>query len=130
MSLTEDGVRSKRTAQVTGLTILDRIIHFVKQAGAPSEEATERDGFLSYKSETHALGAGLGLGFMIGAAAELSVIGVILTFVLYGNRSDNFLSPVLIHDIRSELQYFIPGFAIGLTLGIISRFILGLGLPL
>lgn len=125
----ETGVRSKRTAQFTGLTILDRVVHLIKQAGAPTEAQTERDGFLSYKSETHAAGAGIGIGFAIGASGELSFLGAILTFVIYGNRGEGFLSPVLVYDIRKEMQYFLGSLVIGLILGVAARLLLGLGVP-
>lgn len=126
----KNGVRSARVAQITGLTLLDRVIHLIKQAGAPSESATKRDGFLSYKSETHAVGAGLGLGFAIAVSGELSILGVLLTFVLYGNRGEKILTPELVNDIRSEMQYFLGGLFVGLLLGVIARLALGLGMPL
>ena len=36
----------------------------IKEAGAASEDDTERDGFLSYSGETHAVGVGIYYGFI------------------------------------------------------------------
>lgn len=44
--------------------MLDKIIKFVKGAGALNEEDTERDGFLSYSGETHGLALGIYHGFI------------------------------------------------------------------
>lgn len=125
-----NGVKSDRLAQITGLTILDRVVHLIKQAGQPAEADTKRDGFLSYKSESHSLGAGLGIGFAIGASGELSILGGILTFVIYGNRDGIILSAELIRDIRAEVPYFLGGLFFGLVLGIVARLALGYGMPL
>lgn len=43
---------------------LAAIAAFVKTAGAPNEEDTERDGFLSYSAETHGLALGFYHGFI------------------------------------------------------------------
>jgi len=42
--------------------MLDRILRFIRGAGAKSESDTDRDGFLSY-GETHALALGIYHGF-------------------------------------------------------------------
>lgn len=41
------------------MALLRTILRLVRQAGAPTESASERDGFLSYSAETHAIGHGL-----------------------------------------------------------------------
>jgi len=43
--------------------MLDRILRFLRGAGAKSESDTDRDGFLSYAGETHALALGIYHGF-------------------------------------------------------------------
>jgi len=40
------------------------LIKRIKEAGAPTEDDTERDGFLSYSGETHAVGVGIYHGFI------------------------------------------------------------------
>lgn len=37
---------------------------WIKQAGAPTESDSERDGFLSYSGEVHAVGVGIYYGFV------------------------------------------------------------------
>lgn len=44
--------------------LLARLIAFLKTAGAPEESDTQRDGFLSYSAETHAVGVGVYYGFI------------------------------------------------------------------
>ena len=44
--------------------MLSKIIKRIKEAGAPTEESTDRDGFLSYSGETHAIGVGIYHGFI------------------------------------------------------------------
>lgn len=44
--------------------MIKELIKFVKQAGAPTEDSTERDGFLSYSGETHGFAVGLYYGFV------------------------------------------------------------------
>lgn len=44
--------------------MLKKLLEFIKTAGAPSESDTNRDGFLSYSGETHALGVGIYYGFI------------------------------------------------------------------
>lgn len=44
--------------------MIDRIIRFVKTAGALRESDTERDGFLSWSGETHGLAVGFYYGFI------------------------------------------------------------------
>jgi len=44
------------------MSIIDRVIAFIKSSSGPSERATERDGLLSYAGEWHAVALGGGLG--------------------------------------------------------------------
>lgn len=44
--------------------LLKWLLSFIKTAGAPTEEDTERDGFLSYSAETHGLALGFYYGFI------------------------------------------------------------------
>lgn len=39
--------------------MIKKIIKFIKSAGAVRESDSDRDGFMSYKSESHAIGHGL-----------------------------------------------------------------------
>jgi hypothetical protein len=44
--------------------MLDRILQFIKEAGAYKESDTDRDGLLSHSGETHGLVVGLYYGFV------------------------------------------------------------------
>lgn len=43
---------------------LQKLVQFVKGAGAAQESDSERDGFLSYSGEVHAVGVGIYYGFV------------------------------------------------------------------
>ena len=43
---------------------LKALWEFIKGAGAPTESDSERDGFLSYSGEVHAVGVGIYYGFV------------------------------------------------------------------
>lgn len=122
-------VKSNKIAVISGVSLIDKVIKVIKRASAKSEESTEYDGFLSYHAESHAAGSGLGIGFMIGASGDLSVLGAILNLVLYGNRGEISFSPLLLDDILSERPYFICSIIIGVIIGLMVRLILGKGVP-
>ena len=44
--------------------MLSKLIQRIKEAGAPTEESTDRDGFLSWSGETHGLAVGIYYGFI------------------------------------------------------------------
>jgi len=91
---------------------------WIKQAGASSESDTDRNGFLSHKAESHALGIGFGLGFIGGKRGNLRYVGGLLAVILYGNRGDTTLSGDLVTDVRKELPYFLVGVVCGFVLGV------------
>lgn len=121
MTTTQQPVRSQRVAQATGLTLLDRGVRVIKQAGAKTEAAYERDGFLSYHAETHAAGAGLGLGFTIAASGEYRYLGVLLEAVIFGNRGERVFGPDLLEDVKTELHYFLGGLLAGAAFGALAN---------
>lgn len=112
----------KSNALTLPLVPFDRVIGFVKTAGAESEDATERDGFLSYHAETHALGTGIGVGFAAAASGELQLVGFVVAAILYGNRGSSVFSGKLLQDINQEKQYFLAGLVVGAVLGVATRF--------
>jgi len=116
------GVCSLGVSRLTGLTSIDQIVRLIKQAGGPSESATERDGFLSYAAETHAVGAGLGFGFTIAASGELRYFGVVYQAVILGNRGGRLFQRQLLEDVTKEKQYFLGGLVAGSVLGLIARY--------
>lgn len=114
-------ILSSKAAWLSGMNALEALIRFGKQAGAPSESATDRDGFLSYAAETHAAGAGLGAGFMIAASGELRYFGVLYEAVILGNRGGRVFEGQLLKDIQQEPQYFLGGLVLGAVLGMACR---------
>ena len=100
------------------MSLIDRLLQRVTEAGAPRESSHKRNGFLSHHEESHALGACLGLGFAIGVAGDLSVVGVLLSLILYGTRGDDLLEPRLVGDILAERHYAIAGLAVGILVGV------------
>jgi hypothetical protein len=121
MGSADCGVCSPGVSRLTGLTGIDQAVRFIKQAGAPSESATRRPGFLSHAAETHAVGAGLGVGFTIAASGELRYFGLLYESLLLGNRGDRFLHGQLLTDVTAEKLYFLGGLIAGAALGTISR---------
>ena len=117
------GVCSLGVSRLTGLTSIDQAVRLIKQAGAPSESATERDGFLSYAAETHAAGAGLGVGFTIAASGELRWFGLVYQAVILGNRGDRLFEGRLLSDIQGEKYYFLGGLVAGAAFGLLARFV-------
>lgn len=122
-------LKSPLVGVLSGLPAIDRIIRLIKQAGAPKESTYERDGFLSYHAESHAAGAGIGLGFAILASGELRYLGVLLQVVLFGNRGEKLLEPKLLGDVKQERHYFLGGLVTGAVFGLLARLAVGTGIP-
>jgi len=103
------------------LVPIDRIVHFIKVAGAASESVTERDGFLSYHAESHAVGTGLSVGFAFGVSSNWSALGGVATAILYGNRGDSPFEGKLLHDLISEKHYFLSSLVAGFIAGLVIK---------
>lgn len=114
-------VLSSKVAWLSGMNALEAVIRFGKQAGAPSESETDRDGFLSHAAETHAAGAGLGAGFMIAASGDFRYFGLLYETVVLGNRGEQVFEGRLLKDIQQEKHYFLGGLVLGAALGMASR---------
>lgn len=90
-------------------------LDFFRSAGAPTEGDTERDGFLSYSHETHAVGYGLALG----AAVALKLAGVpwVLETVILAlggvGAKRRFGNERVWREITDEPQYFMGAFVLG-----------------
>jgi len=127
MTTTQTLVRSTRVAQLTGITLIDGVVRFIKQAGAAKESTYERDGFLSYHAESHAAGAGIGIGFALAASGNLRFLGGFLALVIAGNDGVTLTDKKLARDIRQEPQYFLGGLVTGAVLGVGARAVNGAG---
>jgi len=98
-------------------TLLERILTFARQAGAPSEEATERDGGFSYHAESHAFGVGLGVGFAAVTTGNYRIIALITSGLFGLNRIPEMSSPRITGDLRKEPHYCLFGIVIGAVVG-------------
>lgn len=94
------------------------IKQFVGEAGTTGESNTDRDGFLSHKAETHALGMGLAAGFYFGARGETRLLSVVYGAAVYGKAHwANGQRRRLLMDIRKEPHYALGGVVAGVGLG-------------
>jgi len=111
---------------------LDRIITFVRTAGGASETATDRNGFLSHHTETHALGIGLAAGFTAVAFNEASLLGIVYGAAAHGRvQESEGRRRSITQDCMSEPQYALAGLVAGGVLGAGTRMAMGQGaLPL
>jgi hypothetical protein len=66
------------------MTLVETVVAFVNSAGQPTDADSDRDGFLSYKSETHAVGLGLAAGFFATAHGETQLLALVYGAAVYG----------------------------------------------
>lgn len=96
--------------------MVNRIAEVVRQAGATDESKTTRQGFLSWKGETHALFASTALTFTILALGRVSVLGALVFITLYINRGDTIRSMAVVNDMLMERAYTYGGIVAGAVL--------------
>jgi hypothetical protein len=107
---------------------LDRLIRFLKGAGAAEEADTDRNGFLSYHAETHAVGMGIAAAFTAVAFNEASLLGIVYAAAVHGRvRQSTGKRRRIIADVKQEPHYALGGVVIGALLGVIVR--IGMGDP-
>lgn len=98
--------------------LLKGLLEAVRAAGAPSEDDTDRDGFLSYKSETHSVAYGLGLG--AGIAFKLLGVPWVLELIVLSlggvTAKRRFGDERVWREILDEPQYFGPSIVTGFLL--------------
>ncbi|WP_254766520.1 hypothetical protein [Salinilacihabitans rarus] len=98
-------------------TVLSRLVRLVREAGAPSEDTYDRDGFLSYHAESHAAGIGIGVGAAASATGDLRYVGAIVALAFGANRGPTLSSAKIAEDVRQEPHYALGGLALGFLLG-------------
>lgn len=105
---------------------IDRLVRFVKSAGAASEAATDRNGFLSYHAETHAVGLGVAAGFAAVAWGRESLLSLVYAAAVHGRvgQSDGKRRRV-VKDCRQEPHYCLGGIVMGALLAAWMRVWLG-----
>ncbi|MFW5978296.1 MAG: hypothetical protein ACOCP2_03580 [Halohasta sp.] len=96
--------------------LIEKTVRFVRQAGAASESDTERNGFLSYHAETHALVLGFAAGLVTGVG-DTQIFGVILGTASAGLRGESSRQPTkVLKDVYQEPHYALFGASVGLLL--------------
>lgn len=93
----------------------------LRSASAESEADSDRDGFASWKAETHSLTYGFVLGFVtVAPAFELKAL--VAAAVVCNECRRYRLKREVLAEIRSEPQYFMPALVAGV---IVSYFLHG-----
>jgi len=111
------------TEETKQVSLLERLVTFSKQAGQPKESTTERDGFLSYKSETHALGMGLAGGFFFAAEGETKLLSMVYGASVYGKLfGESGSRRRIARDIKREPQYALAGVVVGALMGLLIKY--------
>ncbi|QLG47907.1 hypothetical protein [Natrinema halophilum] len=98
-------------------TVVSRALRVFREAGAPSEESTDRNGAFSYHAETHAAGVGIGVGAAAGATGDYRIVGAIVALAFGLNRGPSLSSARIGEDIKQEPHYALGGLALGLLIG-------------
>lgn len=88
----------------------------VRQAGAPSESSTSRDGVLSWSAETHALALGLGSGLVAALSGEIGALSLVVGVALGRTRLPTDADQHL-RDAAREPAYAAGGGVVGWLLG-------------
>lgn len=105
---------------------LDRFVAWVKAAGAPTEASHDRNGFLSYHAETHAVGMGVAAGYTAAAFSEASLLGIVYGTAVHGRiRQSEGKRRRIIADVRQEPHYALGGVVVGGLLGALTRLAIG-----
>lgn len=106
--------------------MLDVLLGWIRDAGAPTEKSTERSGFLSYHAESHALAMGIAGGFIATAAGETKLLSLVYAAAVYGRATERGGSRKKVFaDIKQEMHYAVMGIVIGILAGLVSRYTIG-----
>lgn len=106
-------------------SLLERLIVWFRAMGAKTEADSERDGFLSYKSETHAVGMAIAGGFVLAAHGDAKLAGLVYGAAVYGRSyGEKGKRLIIIQDIIREPQYALGALVFGVFLGILARLIM------
>lgn len=109
---------------------------WIRQAGAPSESDSARDGVLSYSAEVHALALGLGAGVVtalllvlghreLSALPAVAVVGWALGIRKVPKGADSH-----VRDVAREPAYAVGGVAVGVVVVLALAAVLGAPMPL
>lgn len=89
-----------------------RILRLFSSFSASSESDSRRDGFASWKGETHPIAYGFALGFLFAAPLPrlqaLAVAAIVCTECARWKLNRRVLA-----EVRDEPQYFLPSIVVG-----------------
>lgn len=97
-------------------TSADLFARVVRSISGGSEGEYDRTGFMSHAAETHAFGAGFGVGLSASVAGEYRFVGALLAIV-FGTDSRPTSTTRIMKDVLTEPHYAIGGLAAGMLLG-------------
>jgi len=98
---------------------IERVVALLKGLGlsdAPTEEQSERDGFMSYAGEVHATVAGGGAGIAAALLGRPELLGVVIMVALGVQGSKKLKGRGVTHELRREPWYAIGAAVIGYVL--------------
>jgi len=107
------------------MSILEFLLRFIKTAGQPTEADTDRDGFLSYKAETHSVGLGIAAGFAASAHGETKLLALVYGAAVYGKsmgEDESGQRRRLWKDVKAEPHYAVGGVVLGSVLGQLAAY--------
>lgn len=99
-------------------SLINRIVTWTESAGVPTEADSKRNGFLSYKSESHAASMGIAAGWYYGAQGETQLLSFVYGAAVYGRSYEaSGQRRRLFKDIAREPHYALAGVVVGAVLG-------------
>lgn len=102
-------------------TFLDTIIDWIQDAGAVRESQSDRDGFLSYKSESHATGMGIAAGWFMATTGDTQLLSIVYAAAVYGHTQGETGQRLhVLKDIKREPHYALGGAVTGAILGTLT----------
>ncbi len=112
---------NSETGGPLGLTgrVVSTIKTFVASSGAKSESSYERDGFLSYHAESHALGLGLAAGWFFAATGRTELLSLVYAAAVYGKAHgvNGGKRRRILVDVKQEWHYALGGVVAGAVVG-------------
>ena len=91
---------------------------FIEDAGAPSEQASDRDGAFSYHAETHAFAVGAGVAWIALVTGNLQLLGLVVPAITTGLRAKDGDYGMILTDVVQEPHYALGGLLLGGLLGL------------
>lgn len=90
---------------------------WIELPDSPHESGTDRDGFLSYAKEWHALTIGFGAGLAAATTGRWELLAVIAALAL-GVGGASKVSDLVARNVKKEPWYALGGLIFGALLGI------------